>query len=85
MVIFPLTCQYLGGFYLRWGTDMGALASMPAGILSCVIWRSVFRFQLPALQDNHKVIPACIISVLVYLLVSLITRRRCPEQRHLDR
>ena len=74
-----------GGLYLRWGTDMGALASMLAGILSCVIWRFAFRFQFPALQDIHEVIPAFIISVLVYLLFSLITGRRCPEQRHLDR
>ena len=74
-----------GGLYLRWGTDMGALASMLAGILSCLIWRFAFRFQVPALQDIHEVIPAFIISVLVYLLVSLITGRRCPEQRHLDR
>ena len=73
-----------GGLYLRWGTDMGALASMLAGILSCVIWRFAFRFQFPALQDIHEVIPAFIISVLVYLLVSQFTSRRRPGRRHVD-
>ena len=57
---------------------------MLAGILSCVIWRFAFCFQFPALQDIHEVIPAFIISVLVYLLVSQFTNRRCPERRHVD-
>ena len=74
-----------GGLYLRWGNDMGALASMLAGILSCVTWRFAFRFRIPELQDVHEVIPAFIVSVLVYLLVSKITAPRCPDQRHLDR
>ena len=73
-----------GGLYLRWGTDMGALASLLAGILSCVIWRFAFRFQFPALQDIHEVIPAFIISALVYILVSQFTSRRCPDQKHVD-
>ena len=74
-----------GGLYLRWGTDTGALASMLAGILSCVTWRFAFRFRIPELQDIHEVIPAFIVSVLVYLLVSKITAPRRPDQRHLDR
>ncbi len=71
-----------GGLYLRWGTDMGALASMLAGMLSCVIWRFGFRF--PELQDVHEVIPAFIISVVVYLLVSRLTGRRRPDQKHVN-
>ena len=74
-----------GGLYLRWGTDTGALASMLAGIICCVTWRFAVRFQFPALQDIHEVIPAFVISLLVYLLVSRCSGGRCPDERHLDR
>ena len=73
-----------GGLYLRWGTDMGAIASMSAGILCCIIWRFAFRFRFPALQDIHEVIPAFIISLVVYVLVSRLTGGRCPGRKHLD-
>ena len=73
-----------GGLYLRWGTDMGALASMLAGILSCLLWRFAFRFRIEGLQEIHEVIPAFIISVLVYLLASQITKKRCPDPEHVN-
>lgn len=74
-----------GGLYQHWGTDVGALASMLAGMLGCVVWRFAFRFRIPELQDVHEVIPAFILSLLVYLLVSRITAPRRPDQGHLDR
>jgi len=73
-----------GGLYLRWGTDMGALASMLAGILCCVIWRFGFRFRYEVLADVHEVIPAFIISVLIYFIVSHFTKSRCPDSKHLE-
>jgi Na+/proline symporter len=74
-----------GGLYLRWGTDIGALLSMLTGILSCVIWRVAFRFEYEGLSDIHEVIPAFLLSLMVYLIVSRLTSERIPERAHLDR
>jgi len=73
-----------GGLYLRWGTDAGALASMVVGMVVNVVWRVFFRFSIAGLQDVHEIIPAFIISLLTYLVVSKLTYRRMPEEKHLD-
>ena len=57
-----------GGLYLKWGTDLGALASMIAGIAGCLVWRLLFRFEYEALSDVHEIIPAFILSSLIYLV-----------------
>ncbi len=73
-----------GGLYLRWGTDAGALASMVTGMVVNVVWRAFFRFRFAGLQEVHEVIPAFLISLLVYLLVSRLTARRKPAEDHLQ-
>ena len=73
-----------GGLYLRWGTDAGALASMVVGMVINVVWRVSFRFTIDGLQDVHEIIPAFLISLLTYIVVSLATRNRVPDRAHLD-
>lgn len=72
-----------GGLYLKWGTDLGALASMLTGIVGCLLWRFGFRLEYQALADIHEVIPAFLMSSIVYALVSLLTKQRVPDQTHL--
>jgi SSS family transporter len=74
-----------GGLYLRWGTDMGALVSMVTGIIGCIVWRFAFRLEYESLADVHEVIPAFLLSGLVYIIVSRMTAERVPQQSHLDR
>ena len=74
-----------GGLYLRWGTDLGALASMIAGIAGCLVWRFLFRFEYEALSDFHEIIPAFFLSSLIYLVVSKATSTRIPSDAHLRR
>ncbi len=74
-----------GGLYLRWGTDVGALLSMLTGIIGCVVWRFCFRFEFPGLSDIHEIIPAFLISSLVYIVASMVSSKRVPEKAHLDR
>ncbi len=74
-----------GGLYLKWGTDAGALASMVAGIPVNVIWRFSIRFQVTGMKDIHEIIPAFMISLIVYLTVSYLTSHRIPDQKHLAR
>lgn len=74
-----------GGLYLRWGTDVGALLSMVTGMLSCIVWRFAFRFEYEGLSDIHEVMPAFLLSVIVYLVISKLTAQRIPESAHLDR
>jgi Na+/proline symporter len=74
-----------GGLYLRWGTDLGALCSMVAGIVATVIWRFMFRLEYEALKDIHEVIPGFIISSVIYVLVSLASASRRPDDQHLDK
>ena len=74
-----------GGLYLKWGTDLGALASMIAGIAGCLVWRLLFRFEYEALSDVHEIIPAFILSSLIYLVVSKATSTRIPSDAHLRR
>lgn len=73
-----------GGLYLKWGTDIGALASMLTGILVNIIWRFAFRYTYEGLNDIHEIIPAFIASSLVYLLVSLLSSSRKPNKKHLN-
>ncbi|MEL6845919.1 MAG: hypothetical protein AAFP02_22145, partial [Bacteroidota bacterium] len=72
-----------GGLYLRWGTDIGALASMIVGMLTNIIWRFGFRFNYPGLKDIHEIIPAFLLSLLTYLIVSKMTQGRRPGVDHL--
>jgi len=73
-----------GGLYLKWGTDMGSIASMITGILATVIWRFGLRFEIDGLQDIHEVMPAFAISSIVYWVVSKATAHRIPDQKHLQ-
>lgn len=73
-----------GGLYLRWGTDMGAITSMFVGLATTVIWRYGFRFKVEGFKDIHEIIPAFILSLVVYLLVSKMTTSRKPKESHLD-
>jgi SSS family transporter len=74
-----------GGLYLRWGTDLGALVSMITGMVVNIVWRFGFRFRYEALTDIHEIIPAFLISLLVYLLVSKWSSKRMPDSNHLDK
>ncbi|KAA2219297.1 sodium:solute symporter family protein [Maribacter flavus] len=73
-----------GGLYLKWGTDMGALSSMVVGMLTNIVWRFVFRFNYESLKDVHEIIPAFLLSMLTYVVVSLMTKNRKPDKAHLD-
>ncbi|MGB5371274.1 MAG: hypothetical protein WBN18_12665 [Flavobacteriaceae bacterium] len=73
-----------GGLYLKWGTDLGAMASMVVGMVVNVVWRFGFRFEFEGLKDVHEVIPAFVFSMLTYLLVSLLSKQRRPDEAHLD-
>ena len=72
-----------GGLYLRWGTDVGAVASMITGIFVNIFWRFGIRFKVEGMQEIHEVFPAFILSVLVYLVVSKLTASRMPKEEHL--
>ncbi len=74
-----------GGLYLRWGTDLGVLSSMIAGIACNVVWRFGFRFRVEGLSDIHEVIPSFIFAFLVYVVVSKLTQNRVPDRNMLDR
>jgi Na+/proline symporter len=73
-----------GGLYLKWGTDLGAMASMVVGMLVNIIWRFAFRFEFEALKDIHEIIPAFLISMLTYVVVSLMSKKRVPSAQHLE-
>lgn len=73
-----------GGLYLKWGTDLGALASMVVGIVVNVVWRFGFRFKFDILKDIHEIIPAFLLAMGTYGAVSLLTRKRRPDKQHLD-
>lgn len=73
-----------GGLYLRWGTGHGALWSMIIGMVCCVVWRFGFRLQFSALKDIHEIIPAFMVSMLVYFVISRATPSQAPDAAHLD-
>ncbi|MEM9259032.1 MAG: hypothetical protein AAGA62_05260, partial [Bacteroidota bacterium] len=62
-----------GGLYLRWGTDVGALVSMITGMVVNVVWRAFFRFDVDGFRNIHEIIPAFILSLATYLIVSKLT------------
>lgn len=72
-----------GGLYFKWGTDLGALASMVVGMLVNIIWRFGFRFRYPRLEDIHEIIPAFLFALVTYIIVSLLSKKRRPDQKHL--
>lgn len=74
-----------GGLYLKWGTDIAALASMIVGMAVNIIWRFGFRLRVDALYDIHEIIPAFLISLVTYLVVSKLTAHRIPESKHLEK
>jgi len=74
-----------GGLYLKWGTDLGAMASMIAGMLVNILWRFAFRFNYKGLEDIHEIIPAFIMALLTYIIVSLLSQKRKPNNEHLAR
>lgn len=73
-----------GGLYLRWGTDIGALASMLVGMLANVVWRFGFRYRIEGLQDIHEIIPAFLLSLATYIIVSKLSPHRKPNTAHLQ-
>lgn len=72
-----------GGLYLKWGTDLGAMASMVLGMVTNVVWRFVFRFNHEALNDVHEIIPAFLVAMLSYIVISRLSRNRMPDNAHL--
>ncbi len=72
-----------GGLYLKWGTDLGALSSMIIGMVVNIVWRFGFRLRIESLYDIHEIIPAFVISLITYIVVSKLTRSRIPEADHL--
>lgn len=74
-----------GGLYLKWGTDMGSIASMISGMMIAILWRFTVRFEFEGLSDIHEIIPAFLISCLVYWFVSRMTKERVPDEGHLMR
>lgn len=72
-----------GGLYLKWGTDIAALSSMLVGMVTNIIWRFGFRLRIESLYDIHEIIPAFIISLITYIIVSKLTRNRMPDEAHL--
>jgi len=73
-----------GGLYLKWGTDVAALSSMIVGMLVNIIWRFAFRFEYEGLKDIHEIIPAFLIAMVTYLVVSWFTPSRRPDDGHLE-
>lgn len=74
----------LGGLYFRWGTGKGALGSMVIGIAVCLVWRFGFRFTYPGLRDIHEIIPAFLLSLVAFLIISRMTPGDRPDKDHLD-
>ena len=74
-----------GGLYLKWGTDLGAISSMIVGMIVNIVWRFGFRFRFDGLSDVHEIIPAFIVSLVVYVLVSKMSQNRRPDNDHIER
>lgn len=73
-----------GGLYLRWGTGHAAFGSMLIGVVSCVGWLAL-RDKYVDLKNVHEIIPAFIISMVAYVLISFCTQNNVPDKEHLDR
>ena len=72
-----------GGLYFRWGTDLGAISSMVAGVAVNLIWRFGIRFSVAEMEQVHEIFPAFFLSLVVYILVSKRTAGRKPDEEHL--
>jgi Na+/proline symporter len=72
-----------GGLYLRWGTGHGAFWSMLIGMVTCVSWRFLFRFEYEALRDVHEIIPSFLISLVAFIVISKLTASKAPDEQHL--
>jgi SSS family transporter len=72
-----------GGLYLKWGTDLGAMASMIVGMVVNVVWRFAFRFNIEGWEDIHEIIPAFLVSMFTYIVVSAFSKNRRPDGEHL--
>lgn len=72
-----------GGLYLKWGTGHGAFWSMLIGMLTCVAWRFLFRFEYASLRDVHEIIPSFLASLAAFLAISKMTASKAPDERHL--
>lgn len=73
-----------GGLYLRWGTGHAAFWSMLIGMVSCVVWRFGFRFNVAGLKDIHEIIPSFLLAFFAYLIIARMTQNKVPEKEHLD-
>ena len=74
-----------GGLYLKWGTDIAALSSMIVGMVVNIVWRFGFRLRIENLYDIHEIIPAFVISLFTYIVVSKFTKSRMPGDEHLSK
>jgi Na+/proline symporter len=57
---------------------------MANGVMGCLVWRLGFRFNFPGLKDIHEIIPAFILSLLAYMIISKMTQKAVPDGEHLD-
>ena len=57
---------------------------MVVGMAVNVVWRLFFCFDYAGLQDVHEIIPAFLLSLLTYIVVSKLTQHRVPEAEHLE-
>lgn len=72
-----------GGLYWKWGTGQGAFWSMLTGMATALIWRFGIRFKVDGLADLHEVIPAFVLSFVVYVWASRMTQKDRPSEAHL--
>lgn len=73
-----------GGLYLRWGTGHAAFWSMLIGIVSCTVYRELFRTKIAALKNIHEIFPAFILAFVAYMIISKMTQTKAPPKEHLD-
>lgn len=73
-----------GGLYWRWGTGAGAFWSMVIGIVGTVGWRFLVRFNVPGMRDYHEIFAGFIVSIVAYVVISLLTQGDRPSEEHLD-
>ena len=57
---------------------------MIVGMVANVVWRLFFRFEFAGLKDVHEIIPAFLLSLITYIVVSRMTKHRVPDEAHLD-
>ena len=57
---------------------------MLIGMVSCVVWRWGFRFNVAGLSDIHEIIPSFILAFAAYLIIAKMTQDKAPDKEHLD-